>query len=423
MLIDSGSSALPRLARVRQRLVSAALDRSAIVAAVQREFAALDLGPRLVGRSVAIGAGSRGIANYALVVGTVAGCVRAAGGRPFIFPAMGSHGGATPDGQRAVLATHGITEPTMGCPIISDLAVDTVGHTARGLPVYLDRHANAADALIVINRVKAHTNFRGPVESGLCKMLAIGCGKHAQALAIHNHGVTGLRDDMPEVARVVLASGKVAAGFAIVEDGHHQTARIAGVAPADFHARESQLLVEAKRLSPRLPVDACDLLIVERIGKDISGTGMDTNVIGRCRLVDFAAFPTPVIKIILALSLSADTHGNAIGMGLADLVTRRLADAVDRRTTNVNCITGHSPGMGALPIVADTDHEAVRLALDFLLGPDAVSTARIIRIRDTLNLGEMEVSERVLGDLRGREGIEVIGELATMRFAPDGALI
>jgi hypothetical protein len=421
-LMPEKSNRFPKMVKMTQELYNAPLGDAGIVATVQREFARQGLAEKVAGKSVAIGAGSRGIASINLIVRTIVEQVRAAGGEPFVFPAMGSHGGATGEGQKEMLGTLGITEEYIGCPIKSSMEVVTLGQSASGLPVYLDKYASEAGAIIIANRIKAHTNFRGHVESGLFKMLAIGTGKHAQALAIHDHGVVGLRDYMPEVARAILERAPVVAGFAIIEDAYHNASKIVAVAPHEMEKVEERLLEESKRIMPKLPIKELELLIVEKIGKNISGTGMDTNVVGRCRLVDFAAFPEPVIRTVIALDLSEETHGNATGLGLADLVTRRLADKVDWQRTYINCLTGQGPQQAALPIVLETDREAVRIALDYLTGPVPYENMRVVRIKDTLALTEIYVSEAIMRELQGRDGYSFEGEPVEMSFSSDGTL-
>lgn len=423
MLMKEQSDKFPRMVKLTQQLYSAPLGDADVVASVEREFAKLNLAGRIgPGQTVALGAGSRGVASINLILKTLVAQVRTLGAEPFIFPAMGSHGGATDAGQKEVLESLGITEEYAGCPIKSNLAVVELGTSPSGLPVYLDKNASQADAIIITNRVKAHTNFRGHVESGLMKMLAIGTGKHAQAMAIHKHGTKGLRDYMPEVARTILQRAPVVAGFAVLEDGYHQASRITGIPAAEIERTEERLLEESKRIMPKLPVNELDLLIIEKIGKNISGTGMDTNVVGRVRLADYDKFPEPVIRAIIALDLTDETHGNATGMGLADLITRRLADKIDFRATYINCLTGQGPAQAAMPIPLDSDREAVRIALDYIIGAVVPADARVIRIKDTLSMAEIEVSESLMRELQGRDGFS-FGELAEMRFDEAGMLV
>lgn len=423
MLMKEQSDKFPRMVKLTQQLYSAPLGDAGIVAMVEREFQKLDLSGKIgPGQTVALGAGSRGVASIHLIIKTLVGQVQALGAEAFVFPAMGSHGGATDEGQKEVLATLGITEEYIGCPIKSSLTVVELGQSASGIPVYLDKNASQADAIIITNRIKAHTNFRGHVESGLFKMLAIGTGKHTQAMAIHKHGTKGLRDYMPEVARSIIQRAPVVAGFAVLEDGYHQASKIVGIPAAEIEQVEERLLEESKRVMPKLPVKTLDLLIIEKIGKNISGSGMDTNIVGRVRLTDYDKFPEPEIKVVIALDLNEETHGNATGMGLADLITRRLADKIDFRSTYINCITGQGPLQGAMPIPLDSDREAIRVALDYLVGAIAPEEARVIRIKDTLSMAEIEVSEALQRELQGRDGFS-FAELKDMQFDSAGTLL
>ena len=338
---------------LRQNLYQSPLGQEGVVAAVRSEFAKLELQAKTgAGKTVALAVGSRGIASLDLITKTLVEEIKKLGGEPFVFPAMGSHGGATAEGQREVLESLGITEDNVGCPIKSSMETVELGKSPRGLPVYLDKYASQADAIIVINRVKAHTNFRGNVESGLMesglmKMLAIGAGKHNQAIAIHSYGVKGLSEYMPEVGQAILERAPIVAGFAILEDAYHSASRIVGVAPSDFYRVETELLKEANSTSPTLPTKEIDVLIVEQMGKNISGGGMDTNVIGRVYMPDNHAWDEPRIKAIIVLDLTEESHGNAIGIGMADLIVKRVADKIDFQKTYINAITGGGPLHGA----------------------------------------------------------------------------
>lgn len=413
----------PHMLRLEQELYRAPLGEARLIETVRAEFRRLELGGKIKpGKTVALSAGSRGVASIDIVLRTLVEEVKRLGATPFLFPAMGSHGGATAEGQKEVLATLGITEATMGCEIRSSMEVVELGKISSGLPVYLDKNASGADAILVVNRVKEHTNFRGPLESGLCKMMAIGMGKHAQAIEIHRYGVLGLRDYMPEVAGVVLAKAPIAAGFAILEDAYHNVCKVAGIAPADIPEAEKRLLEESRRNAPRLPVEDIDLLIVDFLGKNISGTGMDTNVIGRIGLVDNLAFAAPHVRILVCCDLSPETHGSAVGMGNADLITRRFAEKLDWRATYVNCLSSLGPGQARMPAVAQNDREAIRVALDFLVGGQEPETVRAVRIRDTMHLGTMEVSSVLQKELAGRKGVRVAGEPRVMSFDAAGNL-
>lgn len=418
------SPIFPRMVTLRQTLYHSPLGQAGVVAAVEREFAKLALQGKITpGKTVALGAGSRGIASMDLIIKTLVEEVKKLGGTPFVFPAMGSHGGGTAQGQREVLETLGITEEHIGCLIKSSMETIELGKSPSGLPVYLDKNASEADAIIVVNRIKAHTNFRGQVESGLLKMLAIGAGKHNQAIAIHSYGVNGLRDYIPEIGQAILERAPVVAGFAILEDAYHHASQIVGIAPQDFYRVEAELLKESNRTSPALPAKDLDLLIVEQMGKNISGAGMDTNVIGRVYLPGNHAWEEPRIQVIIVLDLTAETHGNAVGIGMADLIVKRVTDKIDYQQTYINAITGGGPLHGALPITCQTDREAVRIALDYLIGPKPPAEARVVRIKDTLTLDRMEVSEALLPELEGREGFSIEGEPNKMNFAENGVLI
>lgn len=417
------SDELPRMVRVRQDLYSAPLAEKDVVVAAKKAVADLLVAQKLTpGASVAVGAGSRGIDNYALIVRTVVEELIAAGMQPFVFPAMGSHGGATAEGQRQVLQSLGINEQSLGCPIRATMEVVTLGETASGQPVYLDQFASEADGIVVVNRIKQHTNFRAPVESGLMKMLAIGAGKDRQASAIHRHGVPGLVNHMPQVARVVLEKSPVLGGIGILEDGHHRTARVVGVPAETMEPTEIALLDETRHWQPKLPVKELDLLIVDRIGKNISGTGMDPNVIGRCRLPDFPAFPEPVIRAITIHDITDESHGNGVGVGLADVVTPAVADKFNAKMTYINSLTAGSPAKAAMPPVAETDYDAVRTAIDYLLPLKPMSQQRVIRIRDTLNLEQMLVSQAVAAELADSSKVTIDGEFRDLAFDTDGKL-
>lgn len=423
MLMPVLSERCPRMVLMRQRLYRAPLDARALQDAVRHEIRKLKLQERIKpGGRVAIPCGSRGIASIALIVKTLIEELRGEGFDPFLFPAMGSHGGATAEGQRGVLASLGVTEDFAGCKILSSMETVVLGKTKHGLTVYLDRNAAGADAIIVLNRVKPHTNFRGDWESGLFKMMAIGMGKHDQAIAIHRYGVTGLRDYMPEVARTVMQKSPVVAGLAILEDACHDVCRVVGLRAEDIEPRERELLREVRAWSPSLPLKNIDLLVVDQIGKEISGMGMDSNVVGRCGLIDNLNFPEPTIRVLIALDLSEKTHGNATGMGIADLITRRLVEKIDWKVTYTNCLTGLGAQQAAMPFPAESDREAIRIALDYMAAHVPLENLKAIRIRDTLSLETLWVSEAVQRELAGRDGFTFENDIREMSFSADGRL-
>ena len=361
------------------------------------------------GASIAIAAGSRGVANIARIVKATVDFVRNANARPFIVPAMGSHGGATAEGQTELLASYGITEQTMGCPLRATMDVVELPNEGLATKLFMDRFAWESDGVIVVNRIKPHTDFHGDFESGLVKMAVIGLGKERQAFEMHSFGVAGLRDLVPQAAKRLLATGKILAGIGIVENAYDETALVEAVPAAKILTREPQLLVLAKQNMPSLPADELDLLIVDRLGKNISGTGMDTNIIGRMHIVDEPEPASPRIKMIVVTNLTDESHGNATGMGFADVVTQRLRGKINFPVTYKNARTAGFPDRAKLPLVADTDREAIDIALR-AAGCRGISEARVVRIIDTLHLEELLVSDAALAALRGAPNIEVVGD-------------
>jgi hypothetical protein len=332
---------------------------------------------------------------------------------------MGSHGGATDEGQRQLLAdTFGITEAAVGAPILSSMEVVELGHTERGTPVYLDRNAASADHIIAVNRIKAHTDFSGPYESGLMKMITIGLGKRVQAESIHAHGAWGLRTLIPEVAKVKIARSPLRIGLALVEDGYDQTTQIVGLRAEEIADREPELLLRSKELMPGLPFDDVDLLIVDRSGKEISGAGMDTNVLGRKRIPGEPEFERPRVERVILRDLTEETHGNGIGVGLADFVTQRLVEKIDWNVTNINSMVSGFLLRSMLPVVSPTDQAAVDAAY-FMLRRKSPEAVRVLRIRDTLHLEHVWVSEAFLPEAREHPRLEVMDQPRPLAF--DGA--
>ena len=362
----------------------------------------------VVGAEVAIAVGSRGIGDLRVVVERIVAWVRTKGAVPFLVPAMGSHGGATAEGQRDVLAAYGFVDGWMGCEVRSSMdVVEVPGEHDLPWPIVTDAHAAAASATILVNRVKQHTDFRGRYESGLSKMAAIGLGKRVQAEAIHSYGTHGLRELMPRVASHVLANANVVLGVAIVENALDRTMVVQAVPAADIAAVEPGLLAMAAEHAPRLPIHALDVLLIDRMGKDVSGAGIDTNVIGRVMITGEPDPPTPEIAMIACHSLTAASHGNATGMGLADVITRSLADDIDHETTRTNVVTSGFLLRGKLPVVAADDRHAWELCLR---GAGVVdpSTVRAVRIVDTLHCSDLWVTDAVLAELADRPDVEVL---------------
>jgi hypothetical protein len=415
-------TAFPRLATIRQPVPAAPL--ADVAQAVRDELARIDIRSRIKpGARIAVGAGSRGITDYALIVQTVVRELQRLGAEPFVFPAMGSHGGATAAGQREMLAEWGITAERMGCPIHSSMEVVRVAETPTGIAVFCDANAYNSDGIILVNRVKIHTDFHGPTESGLTKMIAIGLGKRQGAELIHSHGTRGLREEIPRVAAVHLARSPILCGVAIVEDGEHHVSHIQAVLAQAIPHEEPAILDRARELMARLPVDACDFLIVDRIGKDISGGGMDGNIIGRMFIDGEPEPEAPRVGLLLARRLTPASHGNACGIGYADMITQQLIDAMDAEITRINIATSGFPLRGRTPPVFADDRAALEHALTALAERTNGAGPTVLRIRDTLSLAELQVSENLLPELLARPGVELIAEPRELRFDEDRSLI
>jgi hypothetical protein len=411
----------PRMALVRQKFAAGHI---ADIAAAVREEVARVLPATAIepGDSVAVTVGSRGIANLALIVRTLVAELRRAGAEVYLVPAMGSHGGATAEGQRQVLEHYGVTAGAMGAPIKSAMEVAEIGLTQDGVSVFVDKNALAADHIVVFNRVKPHTDFRGGIESGLLKIMAIGLGKHRGAQHYHQAAVSlGGERVIRTVGAAVLARCPVAFGLAVVENAYDQTAVVAALPPAAIESEEAALLRTAKDLMPRLPFPQADILIVDRIGKNISGTGMDTNIVGRIMNIYTPEPAWPKITRIIVRDLTAETAGNAVGIGMADFTTRTLAAKIDTHATYTNCITGLVVEKARLPIVCENDREAVAMALR-TIGAMTPREAKVIWIRDTLSLGEVRVSEALLAAAGPRDDLEAIGQPEPLAFDAAGTL-
>lgn len=412
---------IPRFALIEQTLPNKLLEN--IPQEVCTELAKHKISEKVKpGMRIAITAGSRGINNLPLILRTLAKQIRQCGGEPFLVPAMGSHGGATAEGQVEVLEGLGITEETVGAPIMATMDVVQLGETARGIPVYLDAHAAKADGIIVVARVKPHTDFRANIESGLHKMITIGLGKHKQALEIHRHGMKGVKVHMPEVAQCVLEKAPILLGLAILENGYDQTAKIVALEPGKFATEEPKLLDEARTLMPRLPFDEADILLVGEIGKNFSGTGLDTNVIGRMRIYGEPEFDRPRIQYIVAHDLSAASHGNATGIGLADFTTRKLMDKSIYKLLLENVLTGTNIYRGNIPLILSNDRAAIEAAQRCLWLEEPVQ-ARIAFILNTAEVFRLLVSESLLSVVSEQEGVKVLSGLNELEFDVEGNII
>ena len=413
-MTDYPSLPLPKFFGIRQQLPTDHLHD--VEARVAAELQRIGLAERLhPGASVAITAGSRGIADIARVLRTVAEYVRSHGGQPFIVPAMGSHGGATVEGQRHVLAEYGITETSVGAPIRATMETVELGTLPSGARVFMDAFAAAADASIVVNRVKAHTAFRGPIESGLCKMTCIGLGKAEGAEQTHAYG---LRQTIPQAASLALESANVVAGLALVENAAHQLAIIQAARPAEFLDTDRELLKRANTYLPRVPFDHLHVLVVARLGKNISGSGMDYNVVGMWRRIGGERVPD--FERIVVLDLTEESDGNGLGVGIADFTTRRLYAKLDLPKMYLNGLTSQAVDALKIPIVLESDRQALEVALH-AVGHSA--DARVAIIRSTLDLDELFVSQALHDEVAANPRLEVVGPTADLEFDADGGLI
>lgn len=403
----------PRLIRVRQKLNDERIDD--IEGVVYRELMQHEIVSRVnPGARVAVAVGSRGISCLDRMVRTIVHWVRERGAQPFIVPAMGSHGNASAEGQADLLRGYGIYEEAVGAPVLSSMEVDLLGKTPQGAPVYIDRYAHTADAIILVNRVKPHTTVKGPVQSGLLKMMTVGLGKQKGAEAMHRYR---LEIAIPEAARIVMARAPIAFGLAVVENAFDQPALIRAIPRERIEKEERDLLRKAEANLPVIPFDPLDVLIVDWMGKNISGSGMDTNVVGLWRRIGGPV--DRVIHRIAVLDLTEESHGNAAGVGMADVITRRLYQKIDLQATYMNCITaGYLPG-AKIPITLDTDREVIGTAL---VGyqPESV---RLVRIESTLRLDRFFISEGLLPEASAHPRIEILGEPEEMRFGGDGRIL
>jgi hypothetical protein len=370
------------------------------------------------GQRVAIGVGSRGIGRLAEITAALVSELRALGAEPFVIPAMGSHGGATAEGQREVLARLGVTERVVGAPVVSDMAVDEIGRTDDGIPVQVDRQALRADAVVFVARVKPHTAFRGQYESGLAKMVAIGLGKQAGAASCHAAGFGDMARRIPLLAGLTIARTAVRFGLAVLENAYDRPYRILAVPAARILADEPALLDEARQAMPRIPFDQLDVLLIDQIGKNVSGDGADPNITGR--------YPTPyasggpAVAKQVVLGLTAESEGNANGIGTADFTTVRAATQADLGQTYPNGLTSTVVGPTALPMILPSDRLALQAGL---LTCNAVGRApRVMRIADTLTLGEFQVSASLLDEVAAHRQLEALGPAEPLPFDAEGNL-
>jgi hypothetical protein len=414
----------PKMVEARQRLDQPRLDD--YTAEIRRQLKSKGLAKKVKkGQRIAVTAGSRGIANIPTILRTVVEEIKTVGGEPFIIPAMGSHGGATAHGQIETLRSLGITEQSVGAPIVSSMEVDKIGEI-EGTPIYVDRNALKADGIVIVGRIKPHTDFKGDIESGLMKMMTIGLGKQKGAEMIHHNLWEGYHVLLPAAARLIMEKAPILMGLALMENGRHETCKVVALEPKEFEAAELKLLKEAKEQLPRLPFKELDVLVVEEIGKNISGVGMDTNVTGRFWMPGESDPDAAKIDKIVVLDLSPETHGNAIGIGLADLITRRVFDKIDYPSTYVNCLTQGTCATGKVPIWLPNDRDAIDTALR-VVGPIDRAAAKMMVIKNTQELEHFWISEslaeQVKKDKKLAKKVELLGEPREVQFDVLGTLI
>jgi hypothetical protein len=408
----------PRVMRIRQRLEVPEI--SDVAAHVRQELRSVGLASRVPsGARIAVTAGSRGISSLPEVLLTLGEELRVIGAEPFVVPAMGSHGGATPRGQLEILESLGVTEGSVHMPVRSSLEVVQVGELPTGMPVYMDKFAKEADGTVLVNRVKPHSPWSRDVGSGLLKISSIGLGKQKGCSTIHSYSVDDWRalySNIREYAKVVIEKAPVLFGIAVIDNAFARPGKIVAVGSEDIPDVEPGLLEDAARLNGRLPFRDLDVLIVDRIGKNIAPDGFDMLVIGR------PGGGPPKIKRIIALDVTDESHGNAIGICHADFTTRRLASRIDYRALHMNALSSMDPNGAKIPIIADTDRDALDMALS-TIGPVSAEQARLMRISDCIHLDEMYISEALARDVAGRSDLEPLSDLQPLHLDEEGSLL
>lgn len=409
LLEEDARRQLPTMYRVRQNFQKDCL--TDVERTVRAEFSKEEIRSRVKpGMKVALGVGSRGIRNLSLIVRCVVEELKKLGAKPFILGAMGSHGGGTVQGQLEVLHTYGITEQAMGVPVIASNDVVLLGQTSRGIQVYFDKIClEEADLIIPINRVKLHTDFVDNIQSGMCKMLVIGLGHHRGCTAIHQADFSYFGDTLKEATRLILSRAKVGFGIAIMENAYDQTLLVEAVPAEHMLQREAELIELCKQNMPLLMIPEIDVLVVERIGKDISGNGFDPNILGKSLLLDQFVLPVPKINRMVLLDLSEATHGNAVGIGIFDITTRKVFEQLDMESMYANDIALGCLDDCKIPLVAENEDEAIRVAIKVLRGNDP-ARLKIVKIRDTLHLEEIQVSQDLLDVVAAAPRLELLGK-------------
>lgn len=406
------------MVKVRQLLDGSHIDPAEIPALVAKELEPMR--PRITqGMRIAITCGSRGVANIAIITKAIVDFVKSCGGAPFVFPAMGSHGGATAEGQCEILTSYGVTEAFLGCPILASMEVVALGQTEEGMPIFADRYAYEADGIILCGRVKAHTAFRGPYESGILKMAVIGMGKQHGADHIHRDGFEGLGRLLPMIAKVVFEKTNILGAVAVAENAFDQTCILEGLLKEEIFEQEPDILRRAKERLGRIFFDDINVLVVDRLGKDISGDGMDPNVTGRYAVPHMES--DKKVQHIAVLDLTEATHGNCNGLGLADVTTRRLVEKIDVDCTYPNVVTSTVLCTPKIPLFAHSDKACIQIALKTCNYIDR-NHPRIVHIKDTMHLEEIEISEAMVSEALANPNVEVVGEPFDWPFDENGNL-
>jgi len=412
----------PRMIKIKQNMPVQTVED--VVGAVLKSLDSIKARQiNLEGKTIGITAGSRGINNISLILKTIADYVKEAKGNPVLIPSMGSHGGGALEGQREVLASLGITEEAVGAPVRCCIDTVMLGETPSGVPVYCNKEAVKMDGLIVVNRIKSHTDFSGKIESGICKMLAIGLGSEKGAITTHSHAIVkGYEEVITEVAKVMISKLPVLFAVGILENWKSETAEIGAFLPEEIVEKEKLMLAKYKESAIKLPFTDLDVLAVGEIGKNISGTGMDTKVIGRIHIKGQKEPDKPKIARIVVLGLTEESHGNAVGIGLADITTQEVFESIDLHRTGFNCISSMAPEQGFIPCVAADDREALESAFA-TLGAVEFSKVRMVYIKNTSALEEMAVSEALIEEVQSDSRLDIIGELEELQFDASGKLL
>ena len=410
---------IPKFVRVRQNFPHNELSEAEIVKIIKENFAKPEFaGTIKPGMRICITAGSRGLSNFQLITRTVVDCVKELKGEPFIIPAMGSHGGATAEGQKGILESYGITEETMGCPVISSMETVKIGHADEiDEDVQIDKNAYEADGIIVFNRIKAHTGFKGKYESGLMKMITIGLGKQAGAYVAHSAGDDNMPPRLFAIGSEIIRKANIIMGIGLMENAFDKTYKIAFLEPEDIPVKEPDLLNEAKAAMAKIYLDACDVIILEKIGKNYSGGGMDPNVVGRSRL------PIGIKSERMGIwGLSEESHGNATGMGRADVGTRTFFEQISFDDTYPNAITDHDSSVYKIPLIMDNEKECLQASMAICLNMDP-EAPRIIILKNSLEVETMLISEALIPEAKTRKELTIETEPFELEFDENGKMM